>query len=64
MLQMVTCASLREDEELREFFETLVSSYLNSHSQYTRIDILNCPGSSPITHHTQTIALLKDTLAA
>ncbi|CAI8018778.1 Serine/threonine-protein kinase Nek8 [Geodia barretti] len=39
----VTCASFREDEELRKFFETLVSSYLHSHSQYARIDILNCP---------------------
>ena len=40
----MTCATLREDEELRKFFETLISSYLNSHSQYARIDILNCPG--------------------
>ena len=47
--QTVTCTTLREDEELRQFFETIVSNYLNSHSQYARIDILNCPGTCMYT---------------
>lgn len=42
--QTVTSITLREDEELQRFFKTLVSTYLNSQSQYARIDILNCPG--------------------
>lgn len=49
-MQTVTCVTLREDEELRSFFETLVSTYLNSHSQYARIDILNCPGWTYSSH--------------
>ena len=62
-MQTVTSTTLREDEELRKFFETLVSTYLNSHSQYARIDILNCPGSH-VYPPTVIINLVSDSKSA
>ncbi len=32
--------TLQEDNELQVFFEHLVSTYLNPHSQYSRVDLL------------------------
>ena len=41
--QVVSTETLREDRELKEFFLTLTSSFLERESQYTRIDFLLCP---------------------
>ena len=40
--------TLREDSEVRSFFQQLVSTYLNPESQYSRVDLLSNPvGQSP-----------------
>ena len=39
----MSVTSLREDKELRDFFQKLVSSFMNAESQFARIDFLNCP---------------------
>ena len=41
--QVVTTETLREDRELKEFFLSLMSSFLERDSRYTRIDLLLCP---------------------
>ncbi len=42
-IQVVNTHTLREDRELKEFFLSLVSMFLDPDSSYSRIDLLQCP---------------------
>ena len=44
--QLLTETSLREDKEVRDFFQQLVSQFLHRESQYVRLDLLLCPVAS------------------
>ena len=41
--QTVNCTTIREDKELKEFFLSLVSTFLDQDSHFTRVDLLLCP---------------------
>ena len=46
--------TLREDSEVRSFFQHLVSTYLNPESQYSRVDLL----LNPVSQSPQGVQLL------